>query len=281
MHGSSNTLFEITDEHRETYERDGVVLLRNAIADHWIEALRAGVDKVLADPSLIYEEYDPEARKEGQGRFVNAVHLSRNVAEFKEFIDEGPCPEMVAKIMGSRQINLFLDQMLIKEAGTRRPTYWHQDRVVFAINGTQFGSTWIPLDPVGKDNCVEFVRGSHLWNVTYAYFDSLSGDPNSCASDNPPLPDVDNHRDSFDIVSWDTEPGDVLLFGANMLHQGRSDVPEDGRRRILTFRWGGDDATYSVRTPPAEYPLTPPKGIQDGIPMRNFEEDFPKVWPRE
>ena len=272
---------EITKEHIDAYERDGVALLRNVISETWVETLCVGVDKVLADPSLIYEEYDPEAHKEGLGRFTNAVNLSRNVPEFKYFIDEGPCPEIVAKIMRSQQINLFLDQMLIKEGGTRRPTYWHQDNVVFAIDGPQFCSTWIPLDPVSKKNCVEFVRGSHLWNVTYAYFDPLSSDPNSCASDNPPLPDVENNRDSFDVVSWDTEPGDVLVFGKNMLHQGRSDVPEDSRRRILTFRWGGDNATYSVRTPPAEYPLVPPEGAQHGVPMRNYEEDFPKVWPRD
>ena len=271
---------EVTEEHRRTYERDGVVLLRNVISERWIETLRAGVDKVLVNPSLIYEEYDPEAHKEGDGRFVNAINLSRNVPEFKEFIEDGPCPEMVANIMGSRQINLFHDQMLIKEAGTRRFTYWHQDDVVFAIDGRQFGSTWIPLDPVTKDNRVEFVRGSHLWNVTYAYFDPLGDDPESCASNNPPLPDVENHRESFDIVSWDTEPGDVLVFGAKMLHQGRSEVPKDARRRILTFRWGGDDATYSVRTPPAEYPLVPPEGVEHGVPMRNYEEDFPKVWPQ-
>ena len=36
---------EVTEEHRRTYERDGVVLLRNVISERWIETLRAGVDK--------------------------------------------------------------------------------------------------------------------------------------------------------------------------------------------------------------------------------------------
>ena len=34
----------------------------------------------------------------------------------------------------------------------------------------------------------------------------------------PPVPDINANRDSFDIIGWHYEPGDVLLFHGHVLH---------------------------------------------------------------
>ena len=67
-------------------------------------------------------------------------------------------------------------------------------------------------------------------------------------SDLPILPDIEANlaRDpaSWDVVSWDTEPGDVIVVHPCALH-GRAPVdtatPE---RNTLVLRFFGDDATY-------------------------------------
>ena len=92
------------------------------------------------------------------------------------------------------------------------------------------------------------------------------------------MPDIDAMRDDYDIVRWATEPGDCLVFGASVVHQGRANVPNDARRRAVINRWVGDDGTYAIRTPPAEYPLTPPKDVRHSEPIRTYEGDFPMVW---
>ena len=56
------------------------------------------------------------------------------------------------------------------------------------------------------------------------------------------VPDIDGERDKYDILAWETEPGDCVVFEASIVHQGRANVPTNARRRIATTRWVGDDA---------------------------------------
>ena len=63
------------------------------------------------------------------------------------------------------------------------------------------------------------------------------------------LADVEAERkanpDAFEILSWATEPGDVLVLHPASLHGG---APVDGafpNRHTLVLRFFGDDATFS------------------------------------
>jgi ectoine hydroxylase-related dioxygenase (phytanoyl-CoA dioxygenase family) len=64
---------------------------------------------------------------------------------------------------------------------------------------------------------LEYVRGSHRWNRR---FKAVSPDyhPALLASDLEDPPDIDAHRDDYDLVDWDMEPGDVLMFHPLILH---------------------------------------------------------------
>jgi ectoine hydroxylase-related dioxygenase (phytanoyl-CoA dioxygenase family) len=64
--------------------------------------------------------------------------------------------------------------------------------------------------------------------------------------DLPRLPDIEASRDDFDLVSWAVEPGDVVVFHANVLHGGAPTRP-GRRRRTVSLRYFGADATYSPR----------------------------------
>ena len=282
---------EIAQEQIDRYEQDGVVLLRGVIEEEWVERLRVGIDYLMANPSPLYEDYDIE-----KGRFFNDFYMWRRIPEFREWVFDGPGPEITAALMRCDQVNMFYDQVLIKEPGTEKFTHWHQDRTYMAVDGHHFCSTWIPLDSISLENAVEFVRSSHRWGTVYAPFPEgavTHGRPDGTASEfRLPdggtyegtaaewIPDIEADRGAYDIVAWATEPGDCLVFEASMVHQGRANVASDARRRIVTTRWVGDDATYAVRKPAAEFPHDPPKNVRHGTPMRDYPEDFPKVWPR-
>ena len=49
----------MTDEHRATYERDGVVCLRNVLSQTWLDRLREGVEINLANPGPLCDEHVP------------------------------------------------------------------------------------------------------------------------------------------------------------------------------------------------------------------------------
>ncbi len=64
-------------------------------------------------------------------------------------------------LMRAREVRLFHDHLLVKEAGTRDRSPWHQDQPYYCIDGSQTVSFWIPLDPVARPSTLEFVAGSH------------------------------------------------------------------------------------------------------------------------
>ena len=90
----------------------------------------------------------------------------------------------------------------------------------------------MPLVPVAKRSALEFVKGSHAWDVRYAQtnFGALTGDERDQVvydqvEDNlEPFPDIEGNREQYEILSWDMEPGDVA----------GSDAPAVAFRDLLT-----------------------------------------------
>ena len=173
--------------------------------------------------------------------------------------------------------------------------------------------TWVSPDPVPREASIEVVRGSHLWNVTYR---SLAGrDPDydekariqqegqpegvpmlgvdafegwdyfTGVRDNtaPLVPQIENHRDSYDIIGWDYEPGDVLVFYAHILHSARGDVESAIGRRAHALLWAGDDVRYLHRPGqiiPDPAPLYAHKP-KTGQLLSDFPDVFPTAWSAE
>ena len=68
------------------------------------------------------------------------------------------------------------------------------------------------LEKAFADGEVLIGRDAH---EKWTYFDSFL-DPSL-----PELSDIEGARDSFDILGWDYEPGDVLLFHGHIVHSAR------------------------------------------------------------
>lgn len=258
----------------DNYEDDGVVCLRNVISPAWIERLRDGVEADIAAPGPHVEVYT----KDGDpGMFFNDFDLWRHIPVLRDFVYDGPCAEIAAALMRSDKVTFFYDHVFVKEPGTESATHWHQDQPYMAVDGWQFCSNWIPLDPITKEITIEFVRGSHKWDRMFAPFDSLTDGARHPSKVFERCPDIEAARDEYDIVSWELEPGDAMFFHARIVHQGRNNPTRNMMRRTITHRWLGDDATFALRDPPAEFPKHP-TGLSTG---QSFDDDpqFPVVWP--
>ena len=94
----------------------------------------------------------------------------------------------------------------------------------------------------------------------------------------PELPDIEANRDEYEILGWDMEPGDCLVFQAMIVHGSDGNTSLDNRRRALATRWTGDDARYDRRSGEVAIPTSDP-GLADGAEMDC--EDFPVIWRRE
>ena len=262
----------VTQADVEAYERDGVVCLRGGIDHDWIGRLREGVEQDLASPGPDVEIY---TKGDDPGRFFNDFDLWHHIAAMRAFAFEGPCAGIAARLMRSKTITFMYDHLFIKEPGTQDLTHWHQDQPYMAVDGQQFCSNWIPLDPISLETTVEFIRGSHRWNRWFAPFDSMRDGTRHKSQVFERAPNIEAARGDYDIVSWELEIGDCLFFHGLTVHQGRNNPRLDRRRRTLSHRWLGDDARFVLRDPPAEFPKNATI-LKSGDPYRNAPQ-FPVI----
>ncbi len=61
------------------------------------------------------------------------------------------------------------------------------------------------------------------------------------------LPDIDNHREDYNILGWALEPGDAIAFNYLTIHGAPGNLSKEHSRRAVSFRWLGDDAVYMNR----------------------------------
>lgn len=256
------------------YDGDGVVCLRGVFDFDWIDLLRRGFDRLSADRGPDAADHAPE---EGAGRFFSDIDLARRDADFARFAHRSPAAEIVAALMHSKRVNFFFDTAWAKGPGVSKRTGWHQDQPYFTIDGTQNCTLWLPLDPVPAGIALEFVRGSNRWG---RWFDPLrTTDAKPFFRDSPyePIPDIEGDRAAYDIVSWDMEPGDCVVFHGLTLHGAGGNPQAETWRRAYSSNWLGDDMVFAGR-PGETRPAFDECGLSDGDPMDNAF--FPRVWPR-
>src|SRR3954464_15235031 len=256
----------------DAFERDGAVLLRGLLSPAEVETLRAGVERNLADLS----PRGMNATKPGEpGAFVEDFRNWERIPEYRSVIERSALAETAARLMGSREVRLFHDHLLVKEAGTLDRSPWHQDQPYYCIDGTQTVSFWIPLDPVARPSTLEFVAGSHAggrWYMPRSFVKGTAMVFEEGALEE--VPDVDADRDAFEVRGWAMEPGDAVAFNMLTLHAAAG---SPARRRAFSVRFCGDD----VRWAPRPHRTSPPfddVALAAGAPLD--DPAFPVVWPR-
>lgn len=253
----------ITQDHIDTYQRDGVVMIRGLFGDH-VDTLRAGIDRNIAEPG----PYAAENLHKGEaGRFFDDYCNWQRIPEFGEVIKASPVAEVAADLMQSQSVQLFHDHVLVKEPGTSKPTPWHQDGPYYFVEGRQNVSFWSPLDPV-TDASLRCVAGSHKWPKPVVPTRWLS-ETNFYADDDKYMAVPDPDAEGMQVVEWALEPGDAVAFNFGTLHGARGN--ETGqRRRAFSLRLVGDDARYVERAGPT----SPPFPGHDMVAGQKLREDW-------
>ncbi|MFZ5708926.1 MAG: phytanoyl-CoA dioxygenase family protein [Pseudomonadota bacterium] len=260
----------ITQSDIDAYRRDGAVVIRGLMADH-VEDLRAGVARNMAmDTGLAFENTRPGE----PGRFWDSYCNWQSIPEFGKVIRESPAAGVAADLMGADTVQVFHDHVLVKEAGTAKPTPWHQDGPYYFVEGEHTISFWVPLDPV-KEATLRCVAGSHRWPKPvlpkrWLADTSFYPDPEAYM----PVPDPD--AEGMTVLEWEMEPGDAVAFDYRTLHGARGNTT-GRRRRAFSLRLVGEDAHY-VERPGRTSPPFPGHGMKPGDRLRG--DWFPVIWRR-
>ncbi len=247
----------------DTYQKDGVVVVRQALSGEWLERLRCATDAEL---------------KRGE-RYFAYRNLRTKPGSFKDFCLESGVGRLVAEIGRSSWTSLVFDTIFVKEPGSQTRTGWHTDQPYWPIAGPII-TTWIALDPVDADNgAMEFIRGSHAWGKKFRPFltDQAGEFVEYICKDDPQycdMPNFEAERDRYDIVNWDLEPGDLLAFDGFMVHSAMGNRTATRRRRGYAVRFALDRAVYDPNQGVADWLID--DTIAPGAPY--VSEHFPCIY---
>ena len=278
---------------QEEFRKHGVVFIENALDAKSMAMAQEAYNWSLAHPSPGSGNF---VTKDSAATFYQDLANPQALAPYCKLLEESPAADIAAKLWGTPNVWFIYEQVFLKEGGESRRTPWHQDSSYLPIDGDDIAVVWISFEPVAKENSLEFVRGSHR-GVLY---DGSRFDPEDDTAPLygngvlPRLPDIEKERAKWDIVSWGTNPGDVVVFHPAMLHGGAA-THGSIRRRTLSLRFFGDDSRYVRRirmeatTPPFQRDPSQEdtrsglakigEVVKEGEPFRH--PDFIKLRPRD
>lgn len=226
-------------EARRQLRDDGVVYLPGALTKDALAKVEAGIEWSLANPSPKAVRFYPNE---------DATFFEDTGAKHLPLVRETGVDTMISALFDEQQFWYMGEQLFLKEGGHARRTPWHQDTSYLRMRGENLVACWISLDPLPKEHCLEFVRGSHngtLFNGSmFAAHDDTA--PLYKHSPLPRLPDIQANRGDYDILSWDLTPGDLIVFHLGVLHGGGGTAP-GMRRRTVSLRFMGPDIVYDGR----------------------------------
>lgn len=259
----------------EAYRRDGAVCVRGLFSPAEVATGVAGISENMAAPS---ERANVASRPEDPGYFIEDFCNWQTNAHYYELIFNSAAAAVAGMLMGSDEVRLYHEHLLVKEPNTKQRTPWHQDQPYYNIEGVQNCSVWAPMDPVARAATLEFVAGTHQgpWLMPRSFMTSdAKWFPEGSLAD---LPDIEADRSAYNIIGWELEPGDAVFFHMLTLHAAAG--VGNGRRRVLSIRFLGDDIRHAPRqwkTSPAFPGLE--AELPEGAPMNH--PLFPVLWERK
>ena len=100
------------------YDRDGVVCLRGAFGAVWVGLLCEAVERDLVAPGPHATNF---AEGSTAGKFFGDMFMWQRDNDFRLAALTSPACEIAARLMGSKSVDFFYDQLFVKEPGTAHP----------------------------------------------------------------------------------------------------------------------------------------------------------------
>lgn len=224
------------------FQREGVIALRQLFAPETVARLSSAVDHVMQKPSPLAQNFARSA----SGSFHSDMYLSAQFELYREFTPNSGLGEIAARLLTSSRVFLFNDEILIKSPNTERETPWHHDYTYWPLRGEKVCSLWVPLDPTDvKNGGMEFYRGSHQLDAEFHPRNFDTGEHRQTSSAERSVETLSIPRE--DVISYDVEPGDAIVFHARTLHKAYGNTHPTRPRRAAVFRLIGDDVRFDPR----------------------------------
>lgn len=206
-------------ELKETFDRDGFVIIRSYLSPPEVTEMRAHLDHYKSEirPNL-------PAGPLGSMKNMNVHH-----DWFRSYLEAGRHIELLKSLLDD---DLAPDGVIWndKPAGMD-PTFPHYDALGSYREPPSGISLWIALDSIDRSNgCLSYEKASHLKRFEPTY----------------PLPDYDTNNPN--AVTVEVEPGDAVIHGALTVHWSNEIVDQRSRNAMVYAYWGAGSKVDSARS---------------------------------
>ncbi|MFH8410167.1 phytanoyl-CoA dioxygenase family protein [Streptomyces sp. NPDC018019] len=232
---------------RNAFRNDGAVLLAGCLDAAQLARCHEAYHWAV-------ENHGPHATRmfdgtERQSHVDNANPLAK--PRLDALVSSLPFGRLFAGLWGSEHVWYFAEEIFLKAGGRGARTAWHQDTAYLPWAGEHWANAWISFQALPKANSLEIIRGSHHGpqydGTTFANPDDPT-EPLHGVGALPRLPDIDaelaRDPDAYEVLSWATTPGDVVVLHPGALHGGAHVDATCPERHTLVLRFFGDDATF-------------------------------------
>ncbi len=302
---NQHPLVEISPEQQNAYERDGVILIKGAFDNEWIEFLLNAWKRLQAlNPNEIYnlprefleqdqnlkEEIDANRSEDIEQRkintefangFVRTKYMRWWMPEFEKFALDSPAAELIGRVIRSDTVRFFIDAIFMKEPNCKHRTYWHTDAPSWPVRGNHFPTMWMPLFPVSAElSSLEYVVGSHKQDLgPEPWPETFNSEKLARPENRPDHIDWEQRRGDPQarFAAYDMDPGDVVIFHPRMYHGGGANMHPTLPRIAISMRWFGDDVVWDPRPESVNIPGLPLDQMKRGHPVTE-DAIFPVVW---
>ncbi|MEM8972668.1 MAG: phytanoyl-CoA dioxygenase family protein [Pseudomonadota bacterium] len=237
----------LTHSEIEHYHDHGYVIPKFRLSEQSVDALRATLDRLIAENPGVRPEKLVSAHIEGQND--EGVKGSR---DFLDLAQSSDIVDMVAQVLGEDVI-LWGCHVFCKPGETGYETPWHQDGHYWPIRPLATCTVWLALDSSDRENgCLKVIPGSH---TDQTLLDHMTEDREDLVLSQRT---ADDAFDPSSEVALELEPGQMSLHDVYMIHG--ADANKSPRRRA------GVALRYMPATSVFERNLNPADG-KSGIPV--------------
>jgi ectoine hydroxylase-related dioxygenase (phytanoyl-CoA dioxygenase family) len=243
----------LRDSERESWERDGFVILPGFASAQTVAAMETRVvEMVRADDAgeslgdaYVVPELALADHEHAEDRTSKVFRVHRDEPVFRGFAEDPRVLDRVEALIGP-DLDCFLSQFIFKLPGALGQP-WHQDAFYFPFDrGPQVGA-WLAVTDATPDNGPLWVLpGSHREPVH-----DVVGDRREHA--NFAYVEIVDH-DMADATPVLLTAGDLLLFHSHLMHRS-TDNESDGKRAAMVYHYGeagtvdGSKAKFGIDPP--------------------------------
>jgi hypothetical protein len=229
--------YEVTDDEREAFHRDGFVHLPGVLTEEEVLEIEAVYDRLIrGDVPIPGRDFCDMAgsyqRSPESFSLINVMLPRRYLPSWGGNVYERRAHDIAEQLVGN-DLLLDYDQLLAKPPGKEDAVFpWHQDLAYwFETEDPRTASFWLALDNATVQNgCMRFVPGSHREPTLRPHRPVLGdrGESHALAA---------TLRDDDVVYQAEIKRGDCTVHHERVLHGSGGNLSLDWRRAyIIAFR---------------------------------------------